>query len=304
MPTILAFVAVLAVTAFLAAWAFGAQRRRGLAVAFYAFFGVVSLGLVAFALLTLSDGDPRGYPYLGAGVGIGLALLGPFRKLLARFMPFDPNSIPDMAGLSMLLGIALFLTATSLTGPTATVVSVGVTELISQSVTFVLIAYLSVGVLFNRSVPDATRRLGLQVPTIRQTVIALALVFVAFLITVTSSVLMSVFQPELHKEIEESLLQMTEQVSSFRGAVILGLSAGIGEEILFRGAIQPRYGLIFTSLIFSLFHVQYGFSLVVLGILLVGILFGLERQRMNTTTAIITHLVYDTIAVIISSLAR
>src|SRR5690606_37752807 len=112
--------------------------------------------------------------------------------------------------------------------PSAAVTAVGVPELVSQSVTFVLISYLGVGVLIHRDFLSATERLGLQVPTLRQTVIALVLVFVAFLITVSSSLLMSVIQPELHKEIEQGLLQMTEDVSTFGGALILGLSAGIG----------------------------------------------------------------------------
>ncbi len=304
MPTILVFVALVAVTAFLAAWTHAAQRSRGLAIALYVIFTLVSLGLIIFGALALSRGDPRGYPFLALGIGIALPLVGPLRGLLARFMPFDPSSIPDMVGLSILLGIALYLTTLNIVGPGAAVTAVGVTELVTQSLTFVLISYLGVGALISRSLPSATERLGLHMPTLRQTIIALALVVVAFLITATSSILMGVFQPELHKEIEQGLVQMTEQVSTFSGALILGLSAGIGEEVLFRGAIQPRYGIIFTSLVFSLFHVQYGFSLVVLGIFLVGILFGLERQRMNTTTAIITHLVYDTIAVVITSLAR
>lgn len=304
MPTILVFVALVGVTAFLAAWAHAAQRSHGLAIALYVIFTLLSLGSIAFGVVTISKGDPRGYPYLAVGIGIALPFVGPLRRLLARFMPFDPNSMPDTVGLSILLGIALYLTAINVIGPTAAVTAVGITELVTQSLTFVLISYLGVGALINRSIPSATQRLGLHVPSLRQTVIALALVLVAFLITATSSILMGVFQPELRKEIEQGLVQMTEQVSTFSGALILGLSAGIGEEVLFRGAIQPRYGIIFTSLVFSLFHVQYGFSLVVLGIFMVGILFGVERQRMNTTTAIITHLVYDTIAVVITSLAR
>ena len=304
MPTILAFIALVALTAFLAAWAHAAQRRHGFAVALYLVFGAISLGAIAFGLWSLFHGDRRGYLYLATGIGIGLPLLGPLRHLLAVVMPFDANSKPDMVGLSILLGIAAFLTTSSLIGPAATVTPVGVTELVSQSVTFILIAYLGVGVLIDRTFRSATERLGLQIPTLRQTLIALILVVAAFLVTGSASLLMRVLQPELQKEIEQGLLQMTEQFSSFGGALLLGISAGVGEEVLFRGAIQPRYGIIFTSLVFSLFHVQYGFSLVVIGIFLVGVLFGVERQRMNTTTAIITHLVYDTIAVVISSLAR
>jgi membrane protease YdiL (CAAX protease family) len=40
----------------------------------------------------------------------------------------------------------------------------------------------------------------------------------------------------------------------FRHAVIFGLIAGIPEEILFRGAIQPVFGLVITSIIFGALH--------------------------------------------------
>ena len=223
-------------------------------------------------------------------------------------MPFDPNSKPDMVGLSLLLGIALGLTAIFIVAPSVDVTAVSVPELVAQAVTFVLISYLGVGVLISRTVPSATQRLGLQVPTLRQTVIALALVFVLYLSSTISTILTGLIQPELYKELEQGLL-LPEQVSTFSGALILGLfvglSTGIGEEVFFRGAIQPRYGIIFTSLVFALFHVQYGgLSLVMLDMFLSGIVFGLERQRMNTTTAIITHLVFNTIVVVEEFLLR
>jgi len=37
-------------------------------------------------------------------------------------------------------------------------------------------------------------------------------------------------------------------------AVILGLLAGVPEEILFRGALQPTLGLLVTSLVFGALH--------------------------------------------------
>jgi len=39
--------------------------------------------------------------------------------------------------------------------------------------------------------------------------------------------------------------------------LLLGLSAGIGEEITLRGALQPKLGLALTSLLFAALHVQY-----------------------------------------------
>jgi uncharacterized protein len=55
--------------------------------------------------------------------------------------------------------------------------------------------------------------------------------------------------------IEEILFNMLDMESlRFHHAAILGLVAGIPEEILFRGALQPTLGLLFTSVIFGALH--------------------------------------------------
>ena len=86
-------------------------------------------------------------------------------------------------------------------------------------------------------------------------------------------------------------------------APLIGLSAGIGEELLFRGAIQPRYGIFLTSVLFALLHSQYGFSFITLGTFLLGCIFGVIAKRYGTTHAIIAHTSYNTLAVIIAALA-
>jgi membrane protease YdiL (CAAX protease family) len=40
-----------------------------------------------------------------------------------------------------------------------------------------------------------------------------------------------------------------------RTVLIVALASGIGEEVLFRGALQPAFGLVWTSLLFGLIHV-------------------------------------------------
>ena len=77
------------------------------------------------------------------------------------------------------------------------------------------------------------------------------------------------------------------------GILSLGLAAAIGEEALFRGAAQPRLGLLLTAALFALLHSNYGISLstgIVFGL---GLLLGWLRIRYNTTTAIITHALYN-----------
>jgi uncharacterized protein len=92
--------------------------------------------------------------------------------------------------------------------------------------------------------------------------------------------------------------KLTEQLLGplFRspfGILTIGLAAGLGEETLMRGAIQPRFGLLLTSLIFAILHNNYGFSMSTIVVFALGLILGLVRMRYNTTTAMIVHAVYN-----------
>ncbi len=84
---------------------------------------------------------------------------------------------------------------------------------------------------------------------------------------------------------------------SLVGALVLGVSAGVGEELLVRGALQPRTGLLWASILFAAGHVQYTWF-GMFTILLLGLALGLVRNRANTTTAIVVHVLYDIFAVL------
>ncbi len=77
------------------------------------------------------------------------------------------------------------------------------------------------------------------------------------------------------------------------GILTLGLAAALGEETLFRGALTPRFGILFSSLLFALVHSNYGITLSTLVVLLLGILLAVLRLRYNTTTAMATHAIYN-----------
>ena len=80
-------------------------------------------------------------------------------------------------------------------------------------------------------------------------------------------------------------------------SIVLGVSAGVGEELLVRGALQPRAGLFWASILFAAGHVQYTWF-GMLTILLLGVALGIVRARANTTTAIVVHGLYDIVAAI------
>jgi membrane protease YdiL (CAAX protease family) len=73
----------------------------------------------------------------------------------------------------------------------------------------------------------------------------------------------------------------------------VSLGAGTAEEILFRGALQPRFGLILTSLAFGVVHMQYGLAFALLSIGVVGLVLGIYRRRINTTSSILIHSLYN-----------
>lgn len=78
------------------------------------------------------------------------------------------------------------------------------------------------------------------------------------------------------KEMEDQLMEMTKFLTDFQtvpellmGVLVIGILAGIGEEMFFRGLLQPKmhrytgsvhWGIWLTAIIFSAIHVQfYGF---------------------------------------------
>ena len=77
------------------------------------------------------------------------------------------------------------------------------------------------------------------------------------------------------------------------GIITLGIAAALGEEPLFRGAVQPRFGLLLTALLFAVLHSNYGITLSTLIVFILGLVLGWLRIRYNTSTAMITHAVYN-----------
>lgn len=285
-------------------WGNRATTDRSALVGIYLLFGLPG-GLLSVAGLALTTNDQAGGPLiLGLGLAFSLPLLKPFRRLLARFTPMDPSSPIDLCGLVMILAVMTFLVIQArLTGP----VELGEGEsgalagnagwLILTMLTFIAVAYASVGYRIYRSGHDATKRLGLQVPSLRTIGISLAFVIPCFIVSTIGSLLTVAFQPDIVDNVEETMDQITNGLQNPVGALLIGLTAGIGEELLFRGAVQPRFGIAIAALLWTSLHFQYEFSFILVGLFGVGVLLGLQRKYFGTTSAIVTHAVYNMIVV-------
>ncbi len=94
---------------------------------------------------------------------------------------------------------------------------------------------------------------------------------------------------------DQHFTQMLARLMGPGQMLLLGLSAGVGEEITLRGALQPRLGIVLTSLVFASLHVQYSWYGIA-SIFVFGLILGTIRQRSSTTAAIVVHGLYDVLA--------
>ncbi len=84
----------------------------------------------------------------------------------------------------------------------------------------------------------------------------------------------------------------------------ISLSAGIGEELLFRGALQPIVGLWWASLIFTLAHFRTGQFrslnwqklIYAASVFIAGLFLGYVFLEIGLIAAIVTHTIMDVVA--------
>jgi membrane protease YdiL (CAAX protease family) len=133
-------------------------------------------------------------------------------------------------------------------------------------------------------------RLGIVRPTLRHILIGVATALVLIPTIPLLEAALSSFGLGVSQDVET----LTELLMGPIFTTPFGiLTMGLGEEPLFRGAAQPRFGLVLTSVLFALVHAQYGISLATLIVFFLGLVLGILRNHTNTTTAMLTHAMYN-----------
>lgn len=300
-----------------------AWMAYGLLVAVYALLVLMGLLISVIALLQAGPlGGQLGDINAAAGLGnvswgrLGLALwlpsilgivllLPPVRRLAARIIPLDAASPVHAVGLSysalvllnllITLGLGLENLADVLQASEAAGAAYNITGLLwAQDVTLLVMALVGVGWLSRRNLGAALRRLAVVLPTWRQAGIGLGagLVLVPVILSLERLASMAGLgvSPDVERLTEVMLGPLT---TSLVGVLTLGLAAALGEETVFRGALQPAFGLLFTSLLFALLHSNYGITLSTALVFAVGLVLGLLRRRYNTSTAMLAHAIYN-----------
>ncbi len=82
--------------------------------------------------------------------------------------------------------------------------------------------------------------------------------------------------------------------------ILISLSAGVVEEWFFRGFLQPRMGLLLSTVLFALAHFSYGQPFMLIGVTLLSLIYGLlVKWRQNIWPAIAAHVLFDAVQLLV-----
>lgn len=234
-------------------------------------------------------------------------LTGPLRhhlsvgKSIVDKKIFVPQSIPHMVGLFLYITtMGYFLQATSPLNFDFPVMPfplpVSLMQLFSYNgLGLVMVSFCGIGIFVSRNWREAFKRLGWEKPTWAQVGIAFGLVVFSF----TYDLLWSLYTHGLGGQDLATKLSAYNSGTfasggEFGTSIILALAtaifAGVGEETLIRGAIQPALGIVPAAILHGVLHAQFSHApIFIIQVALWSIVIGLVRRFTNTTTTIMGH---------------
>jgi membrane protease YdiL (CAAX protease family) len=157
------------------------------------------------------------------------------------------------------------------------------------------LALLLVGVPIQRTVRAALGRLGIRPIGLRGLGVGIGAAAVLWVVgTVLDQVTYWFWGltgwPRTDPELVERLMSVA---LSPLGALVAATAAGVGEELMMRGVLQPRFGWLLPNLAFTAAHaLQYNLDALI-GVFVAGAILALVRARWSTSEAIVAHALYD-----------
>ncbi len=325
-----AFFVVLAMLVYLAGdrhpafrWAAGAWLLvlvAGLA------FTAAGMGVIAIMPAEVFEGgefDPETFD-LALAAEVALLLLGVsiagfasliglsrwFRGWLARYLPFDPDSLLHTVALVVILAMILIPPVPLLViggppflSPQFLDLLLESGDLLADTVTLnaytlfwtLIGSFFIAGACIRRTPRQTLERLGLVRPTGKEVALAVAAALALVLV-------FSFIDPALSALVDWLGLPVTDEDAvnllfagslTLPGIIVASIAAGFGEEVGIRGLLQPRFGILLPALLFASLHAfQYSWDGLI-SVFLAGLVFAYIRRYSNTTTSAITHTVYD-----------
>jgi membrane protease YdiL (CAAX protease family) len=247
---------------------------------------------------------------VGSAIVGALLLIPPVRRAIARIIPCNPGSfvhtiaLVAVATLGLICAVPLLVLGTPPLLAMASQLSEAsgargetgqLLDLVYGLVWTVPATLLAVGYGIARGLPEALHRLGLVRPSWPQVVAAVLIA----LLMVGAVQLLGLGIEWLWTQLgwavsdDAAFAELIGFAINPIGAVVIGVTAGLGEELAVRGVLQPRLGLVLSNLFFTSLHAfQYNWDALLI-VFVVGVVCGLVRNRTNTTTAAIVHGVYN-----------
>jgi hypothetical protein len=232
-----------------------------------------------------------------------LTMFRPFADTLCRtvFRNQEPSHSLRLAARIVLMGLMLAFPGWYAFRDTFEQLFADPTSLFDQGflgsglIGYVVLAFAAVGFMVRRNLRDTLERLGIRPMRPGDYAIVPLGVMLLFGLNIALESVQRQWFPDLWAS-DQRVSQLIASGLTPAQMLMLGLSAGIGEEITLRGALQPRLGLLLTSLLFAALHIQY--SWFGMGVIFsFGLLLGFLRNRTSTTVVMAIHTLYDVVAV-------
>lgn len=215
---------------------------------------------------------------------------------------FVPASMPHLVALWIYVTTTCFLLGSidpsSVKVPLLPIpIPVPIEQLLSYNgLGLVALALCGVGIFVTRKPKEAFARVGWLKPTLPQVGLALGLIVVTF----TYDYVWSLYTHHMEGNLAAKL--STYNAGTFTAgaggavgpslilALFTGICAGVGEETLIRGALQPAFGILPAAILHGLLHGQFSHAPVYLAqVAGWSAMMGIVKRYTNTTTTIICH---------------
>jgi hypothetical protein len=284
--------------------------------------GSIGLGWAGLSMLSpqMASSSPIGaggrqllmYLFGATAVLSGLLLLSSTRRVLAR-LGWQIETSEHLLGVWLFVvmfctNLALLLAASSYAlalitwGARPTPL---LTELL-RDLGYLLVALLGAGLALRRDPAATWQRLGLDRRICSWKALAATLLASSglVLLAVLGALALQRIWPQALQGVAFPLsrgLPATDgSVMQLLGvAVCLGLSAGLSQEVLLRGLIQPVFGLVPTALLFAVMHSQFGPGPLLVLVFLLGLVCGYLRRSYGTGAAILAHVLCVTALILL-----
>ena len=236
---------------------------------------------------------------VAAAAAAAPVLLASVRRRLARVLPLDPESpvtLLALVAVILIVGVQLNYQAShdALAAVNASA-QLQPIDVVAQEIPILLLALLGVGLFTRRSLPAALERLGIVRPALWQVCAALAVAGLFVALAQGADYLQTRFDPALAHRLSQATSHYYAGITGLFGIAAIA-APGIAEESFFRGALQPRLGVVVAALAFAAIHSQYALTIDTLLVFSLGCGLGVVRRQLNTTAAIVSHATYNALA--------